>query len=121
MYKNLYDLHKAMRLILKNYNDTSILPDVTDNSDLSYALFCCCKNEYLLNLQVSRNCNGEYLFQKTGNIIISENGYQFLKDTSLFRSIIRKVYKFSKNVIIYICGIISALVIAYLTHRLGLT
>ncbi len=120
MFKNLHSLKTTMRSILINLKKNNDLPDIEHDKDMAYALFCCCEHGYVLNLPCCQTVNGNYHFQKTGNIIVSEAGLAFIKQTSYFSFFIKKLFSLLHGMLGFLLGILSALIISYLRQYLGL-
>lgn len=120
MFKNISSLEKTMRAILVELNEQNSFPDIENNKDLAYALFCCCEQKYILNLDYCQNANRDYIFQKTGNVLISKDGLMFIKRTSFWGSIARKFFSVLHGTFGFLLGILSSLIVAFLTQYFGL-
>lgn len=118
MFKNLSSLEKTMRFILVNYNKTSMFPDVENNRDLAYALYCCCERKYLINLYVNQTCSGDYIFQATDNLRVSLEGLKFIKETSFQELLIQNIFSLLRGILGFFLGIISTLIVDYLSRYL---
>lgn len=114
MFKTLSSLEKTMRSILINLNRNNSLPDVETDKKAAYALYCCCMHRYVLNLATCQNANRDYLFQKTGNVHVSEEGLQFLKETSFLVILARSIFTLLRGAWGFLLGVLSSLLVVYL-------
>ncbi|UYJ45571.1 MAG: hypothetical protein OGM16_12165 [Lachnospiraceae bacterium] len=121
MFKNISALEKSMRSILTTLNESGSVPYIENNQDLAYSLFCCCEKKYILNLEYGQNANRDYIFQATGNVRVSKKGLEFIKETSFSHLFLRNLFSFLHGAFGFLLGIVSALIIAFLTRHFGLT
>ena len=118
MFKNISELEKAMRKILINLNKDLSLPDVEDPA-MAYALYCCCEHGYIANLVTYQCASREYLFDKLGNMHITESGLRFIKETSLLTTFTRNIFSVFKGLPGFLLGIASTLITTFLAWHFG--
>lgn len=119
MFKSLNSLEKCMRKILISINNDDFSPDLEDNRDLAYAIYCCCEEGYILNLFYDQNANRDYIFQRSANMRVSKKGLEFIKQTSPIGLLKHNIFELLKGVAGYLLGIISALIVALITWHFG--
>lgn len=109
-----------MRFILKNIcKSNSILVIESHDKDILFALHECLQRDFLENIGEWKDANGDYHFDRMGEIRVSGKGLNFLKETSFSNIILQGLFKVFRGILGFILGIISGLVIAYLTWELG--
>lgn len=113
MYKSLTSLENKMREILIDFKDSNIYPD-TKNKDIAYAFYLCCERNYIANVYVAQNCNGDYLFQMSGNDHITDKGLEFIHNTSRHVKILHSVFNVLKGTFGFLLGIIATVISAYI-------
>lgn len=119
MFTNLNELEKTMRTLLISLNTNDFHPDLDNNRDLAYALYCCCEDGLILNLACDQNANRDYIFQLTSNTHISKKGLQFLKDTSPFGLFKHNLFILLKGSLGFLLGIISTVIAAFIIWNFG--
>ena len=120
MFKKLSTLEKSMRSILLGFQSGKI-PDIENDKNTAYALYCCCEKGYLLNLHCCQACTGDYLFQKTDNMLVSFDGLKFLKDTSFSGRILHAAFDALRGLSGFILGILATVCAQYLIRTFGLS
>ncbi len=113
MYKSLNSLENKMREILIDFKDSNKYPDASDK-DTAYAFYLCCEREYIANVYTSQNCNGDYLFQMSGNDHITDKGLEFIKNTAFSFRLKNTIFNALKGTLGFILGIIATVVSAYI-------
>lgn len=121
MFKNTRSLEKCMRQILIEINDNNFNPDLENNRDLSYALYCCCEEGYIINLHHIQVVSGDYAFQKTSNTRVSKKGFEFIEATSPLGLFKQNLFSLLRGVLGFILGILSATIIALISWSYGWT
>lgn len=120
MFKKLSSLEKSMREILLALQSGDITGNEGDK-DFAYALYCCCEKGYILNLHYSQVCTGEYVFQKSQNILVSFDGLKFLKETSLTGRISKSIFDVLRGLSGFLLGILATVCAQYLIYLFGLS
>ena len=65
-FKNINKLNSAMRdLIIAIRDNQKISSRINSDKSMRFALYECCKNEYLLNISYNQTANGDYSLQNT--------------------------------------------------------
>lgn len=108
---------KNMRKIILAVKNGNPIPN-QENPDINYALYECCKNEYLLNIKYNQTANGHFTFHKT-NPLVGNAGYLFLQETSRSRLILSNLFKLLKGTIGFLLGIIASIIAAVITSYLA--
>lgn len=108
---------KDMRKIILAVKNGDPIPNHED-PNINYALYECCKNEYLLNIEYGKNANGHFTFHKT-NPLVGNAGYLFLQETSRSRLILSNLFKLLKGTIGFLLGIIASIIAAVITNYLA--
>lgn len=117
-FKNINELNKAMRSLIINVRDNQGIPStVNTDKSMAFALYECCKNEYILNVHYSQVISGNYTFQITDNTCVGEKGYIFLQETSSKRQVINYIIKSIWGIFLTIAGSVIA---AAIIHLLGI-
>lgn len=108
MFNSIDQLEKTMASILHHVQDVGRPPCPNGDSNLAYALFCCCEDGYIINLPHQQNQNADYIFDLTANVLVSEAGLRFLKNKSMLNRIKLAAYDILKGTLGYILGISSS-------------
>ena len=120
MVKSINVLNKKIRYILKNIcRSNSELVIKSHDKDVLFALHECIQRDFLENIREWKNANGEYRFNKMGEIRVTGKGLIFLKETAFINIILQGVFKIFRGFLGFLLGIISSLIIAYLTWKFG--
>lgn len=121
MVESIYALNKKIRYILKNIcKSNSRLVIESQDKDVLFALHECLQRDFLENIEEWKDANGDYHFNRMGEISVSGKGLIFLKETSFANIVLQGVFKIFRGFLGFILGIISSLLIAYLKRKFGL-
>lgn len=72
---------KRIKELLKYISDNhDISDDFVDSLDSRRVLYLACKNRFIENLDYGQNTKHDFVFQKTGNIHVTELGLLFLNN-----------------------------------------
>ena len=113
-FKNINKLNSAMRdLIIAIRDNQKISSLINSDKSMRFALYECCKNEYLLNISYHQTANGDYSFQITDNVRIGEKGYLFLQNTSAKRRVFNFITKSIWGILLTVIGSVITAVIIY--------
>ena len=120
MIKSISELNKKMPYVLKDVckRNGELVIDLYDK-DVRFALHECLQKGYLENLEEWIDANGDFHFNKMGEIRVSSDGLKFIQETTCLNSILQGVFKIFRGFLGYVIGIISSLIIAYFVWKFG--
>ena len=109
-----------MRFVLKQIckNSYNVVIE-SEDKDVLFALHECLQKDFLENIEEWKDANGDYHFNRMGEIRVSGKGLVFLKETDFSNMILQGLFKVFRGALGFVLGIISGLIIAYLTWKLG--
>lgn len=113
MFQSLSALEAQMRKILVDFKNHNSYPDVT-NQDAAYAFYLCCNKGYISNVFTLQNANRDYLFQKSGNDHITEDGLKFIRDTSFLRRFVYGIFAILRGTLGFVLGVATTVISAYI-------
>ena len=113
MFKTLNQLEQKIRKVLIDFKSTGEYPDISDK-DTAYAFYLCCQKNYITNVFTAQNANRDYLFQKSGNDHITEDGLNFIRNTSLVRRITSAIFSLLKGTLGFIIGVAATVISTYI-------
>lgn len=108
-----------MRFVLKKIckNKYKLVVE-SDDKEVLFALHECLQRDFLENLDEWKDGYGDYHFDKMGEIRVSAKGLTFLEETSSIHMILQGLFKVFRGLLGYVLGIVSGLIIAYITWKL---
>ena len=120
MLKTLSSLEFSMCRVLKGIDRNADLRAYIKslNNDQSFALHQCNSLGYVEQISEFTDANGNYHFSSFGNPRVSVSGFDFLKEKSLSRRIIRAIFDVLKGTVGYIFGILTGVAVEVIVYFL---